>query len=129
MAGLYSKRLLVATVVSIALCLVTCQQLRVRPSSHWCERPVEQLRWLSDLIADVRSYAARGGWKMHQARYERQEVFVLYLIIPRATQSTFVLYNHYGDEIHRAPVSESAILPKLQNDRLLAGVVGRHNLR
>lgn len=128
MAGLYYKRLLVIIVGLVALCLASCQPLRIPSSLHWCEYPVEQLRWLNDLIADVRSYAARGGWEMHQARYERQEVFVLYLIVPRATQSTFVLYNHYGDEIYRAPASENDVLSKLQNDRLLAGVVGRHNL-
>ncbi|KAA9341100.1 hypothetical protein [Larkinella humicola] len=116
------------TVFLLVFCLISCQRIPFYSSSHRCENPVEELRWLNDLIANVRSYAARGGWEMHQARYERQEVFVLYLIVPHASQSTFVLYNHYGKEIYRAPVSENKVLPKLQEDRLLAGVAGSHNL-
>ena len=112
-----------------AFSLLSCQRFPVRPSAHWCEEPVQQLRWLSQLMASVRSFAARGGWEMHQAYYQRREVFVLYLIVPRATQSTFIMYDHYGDEVYQGPVAESLILPKLQNDRMLAGVVGRHNLR
>lgn len=124
MADFFSKRLLAVLVGLMALCLATCQQLRVQSSSHWCEQPTEQLRWLSQLVGNVRSYAAQGGWEMHQAQYDRQEVFVLYLIIPRNARSSFVLYNHHGDELHREAVAESLILPKLQHDRLLAGAEG-----
>lgn len=112
--------------VFVTLALTAWQPLL--PAKHWCAHPVQQLRWLRQLIDNAQSWSPNHyGWEVHQARYHGHEVFVLHLCRYCGLSRGFLLYDHHGDLIEQGEGADSVRLGAMTEDRLLAANPGRYS--